>query len=222
VNIDSLVIEVTRRCNLECAHCLRGDSESIDLNLNYVKTLFKHLKYISTITFTGGEPSLVPDKISGIIDIAKRMNVIIGSFYIATNAVHASDKFLISVIKLYSYCDDNEISALNYSNDEYHEMNPKAVDRLKVFSFTSAKYIESPRYENILAEGRAENWTDRIVKPDIYDLEDGDIRDGTVYLNCEGNIIAGCDFSYKNQRDKNNIICHVDDFSVKRFKRFRG
>ena len=28
---NSVFIEVTRRCNMCCAHCLRGDAESIDI-----------------------------------------------------------------------------------------------------------------------------------------------------------------------------------------------
>ena len=33
---NSVFIEVTRRCNMCCAHCLRGDAESIDIQEKYI------------------------------------------------------------------------------------------------------------------------------------------------------------------------------------------
>lgn len=32
----SVFIEVTRRCNMCCAHCLRGDAENIDIQEKYM------------------------------------------------------------------------------------------------------------------------------------------------------------------------------------------
>lgn len=31
IEYDSLVLEVTRRCNMNCAHCIRGETENIDM-----------------------------------------------------------------------------------------------------------------------------------------------------------------------------------------------
>ncbi len=31
MRVYSLILEVTRRCNMCCAHCLRGDAEDIDM-----------------------------------------------------------------------------------------------------------------------------------------------------------------------------------------------
>lgn len=31
-----VVIEVTRRCNMCCAHCLRGDAEAVDIQERYI------------------------------------------------------------------------------------------------------------------------------------------------------------------------------------------
>ena len=84
INVNNLIVEVTRRCNMSCDHCLRGCSQDFDLNLDYVESLFKDIGYISTLTITGGEPSLAVDKILGIIESAKRNDVGIGDFYMAT------------------------------------------------------------------------------------------------------------------------------------------
>ena len=60
-SVDTVVIEITRRCNMCCAHCLRGDAENVDINSKYVDAFFNSFKdgaFISNITFTGGEISL--------------------------------------------------------------------------------------------------------------------------------------------------------------------
>ena len=59
-NISNLVVEVTRRCNMSCDHCLRGCGQNMDLQDKHIETLTSQLEngYISNITFSGGEPSL--------------------------------------------------------------------------------------------------------------------------------------------------------------------
>ena len=58
---NSVFIEVTRRCNMCCAHCLRGDAENIDIQEKYIDAFldsFEKGACISSLTFTGGEISL--------------------------------------------------------------------------------------------------------------------------------------------------------------------
>lgn len=58
---NNVFIEVTRRCNMCCAHCLRGDAESIDIQEKYIDAFLDNFEkgaYISSLTFTGGEISL--------------------------------------------------------------------------------------------------------------------------------------------------------------------
>lgn len=33
---NNVVIEITRRCNMCCAHCLRGDAENVDIQEKYI------------------------------------------------------------------------------------------------------------------------------------------------------------------------------------------
>lgn len=58
---NNVVIEITRRCNMCCAHCLRGDAENVDIQEKYIDAFldsFSNGGYIGTIIFTGGEISL--------------------------------------------------------------------------------------------------------------------------------------------------------------------
>ena len=36
---NNVVIEITRRCNMCCAHCLRGDAENVDIQEKYINAL---------------------------------------------------------------------------------------------------------------------------------------------------------------------------------------
>jgi len=93
--VNSLLIEVTRRCQLSCSHCLRGGKQSINIDNRYIDTLLSKVDSINEITFTGGEPSLNCEAIDHFIKIAKKKKIDIGNFYIATNGINPSDMFII-------------------------------------------------------------------------------------------------------------------------------
>lgn len=66
-DIYHLAIEVTRRCNMECAHCLRGDAQAVDMTQEIVDRFVDGLEEgmsIGDVTLTGGEPSLAANSCS--------------------------------------------------------------------------------------------------------------------------------------------------------------
>lgn len=230
IEVRDLVIEVTRRCNMRCPHCLRGDVQNLDILLDYVDTLFSKIDTISTLTITGGEPSLVPEIINSILDSANKHQVEIGSFYIATNAKKITMEFIHVLLRMWQECGnefyyDDDIAMVQYSNDIYHDFED--VDREGLRLLQALKFV-SPRNKSddaeymLIAEGKApDNYEcKKTVTPDEFIIEssDGDniiIENGTLYLNAKGFMIAGCDFSYENQDDPEHgcQICHVNDFT---------
>ena len=44
--IKNLCIEITRRCNMRCAHCMRGNAEAVDISLRHITNLLRHVRYI--------------------------------------------------------------------------------------------------------------------------------------------------------------------------------
>ncbi len=215
-----LVIETTRRCNLECVHCLRGQQENVFINHDFMENAIKQFNYINTITFTGGEPGLNPKAINEFIYLCKKHNVGVGSFYIATNGTVAPDAYIKALTNLYLFCEDNEMSAVNISNDEFHELEDFAVNKLMLFRFTDMKYNDNykPDRKYMLNEGYFfDNYNEgRDVTPESFkeidkeELEsDGTFQDLTLYLNCNGKIILGCNWSYQNQED--HVLCKSND-----------
>lgn len=64
IKIDTLILDVTWRCNLNCAHCYNGGNQNVkdmDFKLikNIVETAYKYK--IRNIYFSGGEPLLHKD-----------------------------------------------------------------------------------------------------------------------------------------------------------------
>lgn len=211
---------------MTCEHCLRGEAENKIISSQYMEDTIKQYDYIGIITFTGGEPSLNPQAIETFIELCKTHNVGVGSFYITTNAKQASNKFLLAIMNLYLYCDDNEeVTSLTISNDNFHENYEEVIRKLQVFKFTHLKYddkelnyMERRGTQTMINQGYyAENYGDgrRNTPENINDvrIEEYDnsvsISEVTLYLNCNGQIILGCDWSYKNQ--EKHILCECSE-----------
>ena len=75
ITISNLVIEVTRKCNMFCDHCLRGDLQNIDLKKEYVDSLLNQVDQINNVTFSGGEPSLNIPIIEYFLEQCKEKNL---------------------------------------------------------------------------------------------------------------------------------------------------
>lgn len=58
--LHDLAIETTRRCNMKCEHCMRGESQNIDAPKEIIDLILNNdeIKRIDHICFSGGEPTL--------------------------------------------------------------------------------------------------------------------------------------------------------------------
>ncbi len=103
-NIQTILFELTKSCNLNCKHCYtidfenHRDSISEVLSLNQVKLILNRVKQynIKNIVLSGGEPFLRKD-IFEIIDIAGNFGF--ESIVINTNGILLNDLRIINQIK---------------------------------------------------------------------------------------------------------------------------
>lgn len=102
--IYNLIIETTRKCNACCAHCLRGNGQGIDMNFVYVEKLLENIGSISTITFSGGEPTLNVEILKQTLDYVKEHDIYVGSIYVVTNALKYSSKLVKYMREWLEYC----------------------------------------------------------------------------------------------------------------------
>ena len=207
MHIPQLMIEVTRRCQLECLHCLRGDTQPLDIDKGYIRQLVANhnITSIGTLTFTGGEPFLNIEAIAYTVSLLEVFKVEVDSFYIATNGILFEESNPITttclgtIFDLWLLCSGNEFNRIDISIDEFHETKITESNLLKVFSFTHTRGGELS-WKNLIPEGRGEYVTcdpqQRFQHNEFLDEYPDDI---IVYLTAKGEVVWNCDLSYEHQ-----------------------
>lgn len=103
--IEGISFELTRRCNLHCRWCSKGEPQNMDITKDIIdKTLDEISPYgINCIRITGGEPSLTPELLEYLIDeiISKKIKVY--GIQFITNATITSDIIKRSIYKMLDY-----------------------------------------------------------------------------------------------------------------------
>lgn len=109
MDVEKLYLEVTRMCNLECEHCLRGSSENLFMSDETIINTLKNVKKINRLLITGGEPLFALRQIRTIIQMIKDNNISVNQIVLITNSTILNKEiltvlkelFIISNFKLY-------------------------------------------------------------------------------------------------------------------------
>lgn len=211
MNIQNLVIEVTRRCNMSCAHCLRGDAQDIDLDLNRLDYFLDSVNAIDTVTFTGGEPTLNVPAIAAILQKCKAKDIPVRAFYIVTNGKQVSDAFLTTMVEWYAYCigcgGEPEMCGMVLSRDVFHQaIDPVNRLKLSALSFFLGNDKATDWNKRLLLNlGRAKD-IDTFCKRErkVYipvveiNADTLDVVDGSVTFTVNGELLGDCDYEYEN------------------------
>lgn len=225
------VLEVTRRCNLRCAHCLRGAVQRVDMSPQTIWNALKNIDEIGILTITGGEPSLKPEIIREIWNVLLSRGIHVGSFYVVTNAksTYKRIEFLEALDKLYQWCDEPEQCTLCVSQDQFH--NNLRSPNMKYFAGNEVddygdKYWMDREYfrpnerttyiTNVIDDGRAKELQFGSVKAKLQkpwsvrrDNDDLHVFENEVYISANGKVTSCCDMSYK--RIDEECIGNVND-----------
>ena len=223
ISISDLSIEITRRCNMICEHCLRGNAQKINIKEEYIENVLKQCDMISNVTFSGGEPSLYVKAIEQFISLVNKYKIQIGSFYIATNGKKIKEDFLVAVCKLYAMCDEPEMCAIEISKDVFHKENEDTNPiLLNALSFVRYRNEDDDYYDDWRNEGLY-NYNFGVGidnEKEEFIIEDNYISEGNLYLNAKGQIIAGGNWSYKSQRK--HMICNSNDNILENIQKYIG
>ncbi len=107
-------IKITRRCNLSCKHCMRGDKESCDISRELLEKFFDVLKSSNRVVISGEEPFICYEGIKDFIEVMKEKNVQIPKVMIITNGTVYDER-------IYSLLEENfESISIYISIDDYH------------------------------------------------------------------------------------------------------
>lgn len=122
---DYVSIEITRRCNLKCRHCLRGDAQDVDIDLRTIDALVEQTAKIYNLSFTGGEPTLNVSAIAYTLDALRGHKVPLHSIEVATNGKVLSSEFVKTVKEFSRYIAETGASgtdvSVGISKDRYHQ-----------------------------------------------------------------------------------------------------
>lgn len=205
---DSIVIEVTRRCNMSCPHCLRGDAQNVDIDLYILDKFLNNFKdcYIRRIIFTGGEPSLNPEALQTTLDLVKKYNIITQCFIMITNGRNFSDK----VIGIMNSVDN--FGAL-LSQDRWH-------DKLTDYDFlqlSKLKHLVSKQFDvqdsDLLKMGRSSIGKEKNYEGLIFaQYHNNLVLTSELVCTCYGDVLDCCDYNFDDMDTLCSIrLCEYDD-----------
>lgn len=202
----NISIEVTRRCNMKCEHCLRGDAQDIDLKHKVLYTLINEITsdkiLVTSLNFTGGEPLLNVKMITSALKLLmqSKKSFCLPNFDIITNGTIWNDDFVLTLIKYNARIieqDGVSYSSIMISEDQFHDgPDYDFKEMYKCLSFYMDEKEKTIQDKYIINEGRA--YYNGIGQSG----RTGDtIHDSTVYITCMGDVLIGCNRSYENMSD---------------------
>lgn len=201
LNVYNLVIEATRKCNMRCEHCCRGPAQRKTANHQHIYKLLQMINQVSTLTITGGEPTLAMEILEHISNCAKYGSCDVGSFFMVTNGKSINvDNVAEWVYGMRAACSDNEVSMIGFSFDQWHKdtfTNQQLSKQRRNFynlreklewdygineadcggDFVVEHSNDKWGYESILQEGRGKDWGMKSTTMEDFDFED---YDGTI------------------------------------------
>ena len=210
ISAHCLALEVTNICNMNCPHCIRGDSGKDVMDTKIIDIVFQQVAHFAII-FTGGEPSLYPEAIRYATNNIINQNKFVPYFFVATNGKEYSQLMVDSLTDLYAYIKGTLkskcFSELALSKDFYHA----PIATMNEFRYRSLSFFSESRMhlkdEDIVNEGSAALngiGARNMRKPQIsvseksFSTSNIDV-DNTIYINVVGDVSLDCDYSYDSK-----------------------
>ena len=226
IYVPDLILEVTRRCNMSCEHCIRGDAQAMDISDDVLKLTAKYVQP-NTVTFSGGEPSLNVPAIRSYFEFAEKYGHMPSSFFVVTNGKVNQLELAVELLKAYSKMDEPELCGVHISEDIFHESVDKDHSIMTGLSFydknghASLLSVDKKDTRWVINAGRAAEygWGKRVpyeIAESLEDcIEDITIVDGEpriymtdmLYVGANGLVADQCDISYEQLDD--GALCHI-------------
>lgn len=200
--IKNLCIEITRRCNMRYAHCMRGDAESVDIPLRHISDLLRHVRHVRHFNITGGEPSLNVRAIRHILGRVCAYDITVNDFHIVTNGSATSrfGEFITACAALYEYQEKKEQDSghmLEMIDDRFHDPAEHAATLAVLSPYPFFGVRGQAERIFLFREGRSTEGHPNPVHR-IYLTEENYVY-GDLCLNAEGMTLSNGDLSYVRQ-----------------------
>ena len=141
--IQNLGMIVTDKCNLDCAHCLRGCKRDNFMSDEIIYKTLEQVIGVGNLSIMGGEPTLAIDRIEKIINSVIENNIRLDLFTITINGTIYSKDFLLLLDEISKYMNDDQNCCFAISTDRYHIDELNRLGLIDLFKENLAKYMES-------------------------------------------------------------------------------
>ena len=113
-----LTVELTRKCNMNCPHCGRGDAQDKTMSTDTIDKLIEDVDKVAFLSVTGGEPLLEMDRLLYLIQsISNKWDIV--ALAIVTNG-SILDERIIGAFETFCSVDPKRNVLFSISKDEYH------------------------------------------------------------------------------------------------------
>lgn len=245
IYVETLAIVVTEKCNLNCAHCLRGKKQNRSISSEVISAIFDQVKAIDLLNICGGEPTLAIDEIEEIFKTIIRRRIFLRDIYITINGTIFDDRFYELCEMMESYiqgidptghvkigisCDKYHLAEMKKKNIHYREENFESKffsnlrelnDDLKLFREGNANELDERStvplrpMKNTIIETKKSKYTTHQVGPLITINMDGTITEDNAPYDRQQSV-----YNYGNVLKDNIVTALLDNGARKTSSKF--
>lgn len=205
VEITTFALETTRRCNMNCDHCLRGGPHPGDMDEDLLRTLLRQVSLINQVVFSGGEPTLNLPIVKKFYEICREYRIPVRSFFVATNGRENQMELASILLEQYRDAEDKDMCSVALSIDAFHTEYPDELVRGLAFYSDIKEHDQSDldwphpignAAANGLGEDNPSGINERFSFDDNDSPDDTDsIHVETMYFSVNGILYPCCDLS---------------------------
>ena len=120
LKLSSLYVEITRKCNKRCVHCMKGEAQNISMSKEIIDKLFEDIDDCRAIFFNGGEVLLELDLLDYFVEkiIAHKWNTV--EMQLTTNGT-ILDGRIVDIYDKFCKTGDERYALLRISDDVFHD-----------------------------------------------------------------------------------------------------
>ena len=145
---DALGVEITRRCNLKCLHCCRGDAQDMTITPEIVDAIFENVDECPKWEIMGGETLLAMEMLEYFIKTLTHSDIGAKSFSFTTNGSILNPD-LIPLLAYFSESEEDRTAGIRLSDDPFHDIEQTK----KAFEFYSRQASNYKRIDVKLIMG---------------------------------------------------------------------
>ena len=146
----TLCVELTQLCNLDCKHCLKGESRNVHITREILERAFSEIKYIERLFLTGGEVFLAYEQLKMLLEIAKEKKVYIEKCAMLINGTVYDER-------VYALLDEyfKDKYTVSISSDVYHDESiaRKFQDNIDTAIENIIKHYDNKHFANFVELG---------------------------------------------------------------------